>query len=323
MNGVIDRLSRLDDIMSTEQVTISKLEDQKQALQEQIDEARNKAQTAFNLKKSEALEAINGGGKLLKQTFEKIISEHSQLKDEVLANEAKLSDLTIHINALQAEINQTPDQPDISQNADYQQMVQEKESLQQQINDLGVQAQAVVRKLQEEIYLLNQDIAAREKSIALVNQKALAEKRVKELEAQEKVLSAEFEDLEKQLYLTERFIRAKVNLLEDRINSKFKLARFKLFKQQINGGLEECCETLGTGVSWGSGLNNAARINTGLDIINTLSDHYNFMAPIFVDNAEAVTELTETKSQIIRLIVRETDKTLRIEYDQNKLKEAI
>ncbi|KAL4266841.1 SMC family protein [Pleurotus pulmonarius] len=41
LNGAIDRLSRLDDIMSTEQVTISKLEDQKQALQEQIDEAES------------------------------------------------------------------------------------------------------------------------------------------------------------------------------------------------------------------------------------------------------------------------------------------
>lgn len=41
LTGVIERLSRLDDITSTEQVSISKLEDQKQALQEQIDEAES------------------------------------------------------------------------------------------------------------------------------------------------------------------------------------------------------------------------------------------------------------------------------------------
>ncbi|KAF9496421.1 hypothetical protein BDN71DRAFT_747742 [Pleurotus eryngii] len=41
LTGVVERLSRLDVITSTEQVSISKLEDQKQALQEQIDEAES------------------------------------------------------------------------------------------------------------------------------------------------------------------------------------------------------------------------------------------------------------------------------------------
>jgi hypothetical protein len=262
---------------------------------------------------------------MLKQTLEKLMVEHNKLNEAVFTNELRLSEVIDKIDVIQDKINNISDQPDISKNADYQKLLQDKSLIQQQINDLGAQAQSIIRKLQEEVYLLNQDISAREKSIALVNQKSLAEKRVKELEAQEKVLSAEFEDLEKQLYLTEQFIRAKVNLLENRINSKFKLARFKLFNQQINGGLEECCDTLGEGVAWSSGLNNAARINIGLDIINTLFDHYNFMAPIFVDNAEAVSKLIETKSQIIRLVVSEPDKTLRIEYDngKNKLKEAI
>ena len=109
------------------------------------------------------------------------------------------------------------------------------------------------------------------------------------------------------------FIRTKVNLLEDRINSKFKYAKFKLFAEQINGGLTEVCETLFDGVPYSSGLNNAAKINVGLDIINTLSEHYGFSAPIFIDNAEAVTKLIATKAQTVSLVVSEQDKALRIE----------
>ena len=41
-----------------------------------------------------------------------------------------------------------------------------------------------------------------------------------------------------------------MNLMEERINSKFKFARFKLFEEQVNGGLTETCETLYEGVPY-------------------------------------------------------------------------
>ncbi|WP_078370813.1 hypothetical protein, partial [Staphylococcus aureus] len=76
---------------------------------------------------------------------------------------------------------------------------------------------------------------------------------------------------------------------------------------------EETCSTTVNGVEYDSGLNNASRINVGLDIINTLSKHFKVTAPIFIDNAESVTELIKTESQQIQLIVNEQDKKLRME----------
>ena len=61
----------------------------------------------------------------------------------------------------------------------------------------------------------------------------------------------------------------------------------------------------------------------GLDIINTLSEHFGFQAPIFVDNAEAVTQLIETSAQVISLVVSAEDKVLRVESPAKELKEAI
>ena len=99
----------------------------------------------------------------------------------------------------------------------------------------------------------------------------------------------------------------------DRINSRFQYARFKLFDQQVNGGLTECCETTINGVPYATALNKGARINAGLDIINTLSEHFSFSAPVFIDNAEAVTRLIPINAQMIRLVVSEADKSLRVE----------
>ncbi len=50
-------------------------------------------------------------------------------------------------------------------------------------------------------------------------------------------------------------------------------------------------------------LNSAAKANVGLDIINTLSEHYGVTAPIFFDNREGVNHLIDTPSQLINLIV--------------------
>ena len=85
-----------------------------------------------------------------------------------------------------------------------------------------------------------------------------------------------------------------------------------MFDEQVNGGVAECCETTFCGIPYSSGLNNAARINIGLDIIETLSQHFGFSAPIFVDGRESVTYLMDIGAQVISLIVNESDKTLRI-----------
>jgi len=142
--------------------------------------------------------------------------------------------------------------------------------------------------------------------------------RVKELSEQEKELSQQIADLEKQDFLCENFIKAKVGMLEEKINSLFKFVNFKLFETQINGGIIETCVALVDGVPF-SDANNAAKYNAGLDIINTLSTYYNVSAPIFIDNRESINEIINvgTDPQIINLIVSK-DKELRIENKLNK-----
>lgn len=133
--------------------------------------------------------------------------------------------------------------------------------------------------------------------------------RILELENQQQKLVAEKNALDEASFLMDEFIKAKVNMLEENINSRFKLARFKMFNVMLNGNVEECCETTYKGVPYRS-MNNAARINVGLDIINALTNYYKVNAPVFIDNAEAVTEFVPVNSQTIKLIVDETEPQL-------------
>ena len=108
-------------------------------------------------------------------------------------------------------------------------------------------------------------------------------------------------------------------MLTEKINAKFEKVRFKLFRRQVNGGIEDICEALAptaNGYIHYSTANNAARINAGLDIIRTFSKALGLELPVFVDNAESVTKLEAEGMQVIRLVVSENDKTLRFETEE-------
>ena len=141
--------------------------------------------------------------------------------------------------------------------------------------------------------------------------KSKMKNKIKELENEEENIANKVQELEAQQYQIEQFTKTKVELLENAINSKFEVVKFRLFDTQINGGLVECCDTLVKGVPY-SDVNNAHKILAGLDIINTLIKFYKTSAPIFIDNRESINELYNINTQIISLIVTE-DTELRIE----------
>ena len=139
-------------------------------------------------------------------------------------------------------------------------------------------------------------------------------KRINELEQEQQRLINEKNLVDETAFLLDEFVKAKVEMLEDTINKHFTMTTFKMANVLVNGSVEDCCETMVNGVPYRS-LNNAARINAGIDIINALTEFYKVNAPVFIDNAEAVTKFIDCKSQTIKLIVDETCKELRVDME--------
>lgn len=139
-------------------------------------------------------------------------------------------------------------------------------------------------------------------------------KRINELEQEQQRLINEKNLVDETAFLLDEFVKAKVEMLEDTINKHFTITTFKMANVLVNGSVEDCCETMVNGVPYRS-LNNAARINAGIDIINALTKFYNVTAPVFIDNAEAVTKFVNCNSQTIKLIVDETCKELCVDLE--------
>ena len=196
----------------------------------------------------------------------------------------------------------------------YAELQAEKAVLQEEIRALAEDSSSALADADAAIAEAQGAMDEAAKRLADVDARTKGQRRIDELKAREKLLASEYERLEGELFLTEEFVRAKVAMLTERINARFSVARFKLFDEQVNGGLVETCEVTLNGVPYGS-LNHGARVNVGLEIVDVLADHFGFSPPIVIDNAESVTALRPTKGQQIRLVVSAPDKALRFAAD--------
>ena len=273
----------------------------------------------FNLRKSQRLEEINRRGKT--EASKTAIKE---LDDQIaeLQKQKELAESLQKAAEMRAErFAEKRIAPVAFESTDrYAELTAQIAEIEEKIADEGKCTSEAVAAVESKIRAVDEAIRdERDKQMQLTmaeNQR----RRIGELEKQEKRLGGEFEELEKGLYLCDLFTKKKVSALTERINGKFKTVRFRLFVEQLNGGLKEDCEVMipradGSMVPY-TFANNAARINAGLEIINTLAEHWGIRMPVFIDNAESVTHLTESDTQTIRLVVSEADKKLRLEMDK-------
>jgi predicted nucleic acid-binding Zn-ribbon protein len=290
-----------------------------------LTEAREKAMLSFNYEKAKGLEVISVKGKQIKADIEIMQNENTSLGNSISGTQAQINVLEEQSAGIVTQIdNMMQNSHDISNNPAYIQKLKEREQIETAIQQLNTGNQEALEKVRNQITDL--DIVMRELNDDLdkIRRRKDGQKRIQELSEQEKALAAEFEKLEGELFLCDQFIKTKVAMMDEKINSKFKFARFKMFKENINGGIEPCCETLYGGVGYGTGLNNGARVVVGLDIIATLSDYYNFHPVIWIDNKESITKIPAMKSQVISLIVSEPDKSLRVVTEsKNEYREAV
>ena len=263
---------------------------------DQVQEAIKK----HNERQAQELADINAAGKRLK-------SDNTRLQEEIEAATKKGTENDGEIKKLEDSIQKLKD---TSLNVPFDtgkidKAKAELEAVDKQITDNQPPDTSALEEKRKILQATIAEVEAAQKT----------KTRIEELKAEEKKLAADYEELERQLALMEQFTVAKVELLEDKINSRFELARFKLFDRQINEGIKDTCITLYDGVPYGYGLNTGAEINVGLDIVRTLSAHYGIKAPIFIDHAESVTDILDPGTQTIKLMVDEDHQEMEVTHE--------
>lgn len=274
------------------------------------DEKVQEAMESFNIAKASALEENIAQGKLCsKEKIEEAKKTAFDLLEEYKNTGSTAESVKAHLQELIDASKVT--YPAFEETDTYKELTAKIDSLTPE--DVSEDNKA---ELKDRIDVLTSKIDVIEMHIALYDTKEKQEARVAELKEEAHELSVKYEHKAIERNLCEKFITTKVKLLNDNINNFFSSVRFKLFSEQINGGIKEDCEVM---IPCGDNLipyafaNHAARINAGLEIISLLSSKYNVTVPVFIDNAESITHLDSYDNlQLINLVVSEPDKKLRI-----------
>lgn len=279
---------------------------------ERAKSAMAEQEASFNFEKAERLKAINIEGKEKKQKLEETAASLTELEGKIEASTQRLEQLKDVLTAIK-EDKATQKEPAPSE--EEVRLVQEAMILKSHIEHPVENTENA--QIDEQIAALKEKLGDAQIIITKADNNNALNARIGELLKSEHELSEHLIDLEHQLYLCEQFTRTKTDLVSERLAEKIPTVQFIMFRPNVtNEGIEECCETSYHGVPY-KDLNTGARINVGLEIIKALISKYEVTAPIFVDNAESVTELNSVPTQLIRLVVSEEDSTLRVEKEKD------
>lgn len=195
-------------------------------------------------------------------------ADKAKIKYEVAANDLEYQGETI-----------IPKMSDIPECQEIDKQIAELESQKIDLAKIRIEIDRLKQQVSEEKYKLS----AINNELYASKQNTECEKRIQELQEELRGVSQKIADCEKVLYAVENYVKA----ISKRINDRFDGLNFLLFKNQVNGGVAECCEITYRGVPYSS-LNSGHRITVGLNIIKTLHEYYQTTVPVWIDNAECL-----------------------------------
>lgn len=267
----------------------------------------------FEEARAKKLEQIEKDGKEAAASRDKLKTNETELHKKMDELNIRLADTQKKYDTAKAELDKFPTKADISENAEYKATNEKISTLEKEIEEMSAESTGKTELEAKKAVLKDEIAEIAGKIVAADNSKV--KERIAELEAEQKEVGQKIAEQEQMIDLVEDFIRAKMNMISEKINEMFKIVSFKLFDVQINGGIKETCECTVNGVPLSS-LNNGHRIVAGLDIIHSLSNLYEVSCPIFVDNAESINDFNVPKmdAQMVYLMVTD-DKELKVESE--------
>jgi DNA repair exonuclease SbcCD ATPase subunit len=281
---------------------------------EDIQAKQQELQDNFNLNKANRLKTVQNEGKEKAAKVE-------ELKKQCSIIQAAITQLSNEKEILVHNINEC--KGNMPEEQDTQKIILSDPtwlSLSNEITDLENQLKAEAKpidttELKEAKAILSEAIDELNKKLGKRDTIERSNKVIKELEDKRDKNNEALAEQERLEFLVQDFQKEKDNKLMERINGMFSLVKFSFISEKLNGNEAITCFCSVDGVPFAD-VNNASKINAGLDIINAICRSVGITAPIFIDNRESVNELIPTMSQVINLVVSK-DKSLMIRVAGN------
>lgn len=281
---------------------------------EDIQAKQQELQDNFNLNKANRLKAVQNEGKEKAAKVEELKKQCSIIQATItqLSNEKEI--LVHNINECKGNMPEEQDtQKIILSDPTWLSLSNEIVDLE---NQLKAEAKPIdTTELKEAKAILSEAIDELNKKLGKRDTIERSNKVIEDLEDRRDKNNEALAEQERLEFLVQDFQKEKDNKLMERINGMFSLVKFSFISEKLNGNEAITCFCSVDGVPFAD-VNNASKINAGLDIINAICRSVGITAPIFIDNRESVNDLIPTMSQVINLVVSK-DKSLMIRVAGN------
>ena len=281
---------------------------------EDIQAKQQELQDNFNLNKANRLKAVQNEGKEKAAKVEELKKQCSIIQAAItqLSNEKEI--LVHNINECKGNMPEEQDtQKIILSDPTWLSLSNEIVDLE---NQLKAEAKPIdTTELKEAKATLSEAIDELNKKLGKRDTIERSNKVIEDLEDRRDKNNEALAEQERLEFLVQDFQKEKDNKLMERINGMFSLVKFSFISEKLNGNEAITCFCSVDGVPFAD-VNNASKINAGLDIINAICRSVGITAPIFIDNRESVNDLIPTMSQVINLVVSK-DKSLMIRVAGN------
>lgn len=281
---------------------------------EDIQAKQQELQDNFNLNKANRLKAVQNEGKEKAAKVEELKKQCSIIQAAItqLSNEKEI--LVHNINECKGNMPEEQDtQKIILSDPTWLSLSNEIVDLE---NQLKAEAKPIdTTELKEAKAILSEAIDELNKKLGKRDTIERSNKVIEDLKDRRDKNNEALAEQERLEFLVQDFQKEKDNKLMERINGMFSLVKFSFISEKLNGNEAITCFCSVDGVPFAD-VNNASKINAGLDIINAICRSVGITAPIFIDNRESVNDLIPTMSQVINLVVSK-DKSLMIRVAGN------
>ncbi|MBQ9602413.1 MAG: AAA family ATPase [Paludibacteraceae bacterium] len=279
--------------------------------EEKIAEAAAKAEANWKAAKVQQLEQINHQGKALKAEIDSLTIRVENLQANIDKTNAMLDEFKARMDELHDQDGKLPSYQDmLDENAEHAELQKRYNALVAEIhaesesNEKTEEAIAAkVEPLKAKMESLMAERSELEKRMAQKATNERIDEERKRLLANQSTLQqaiAEYEAAEADIA---GFKKEKITAVENGVSSLFRMVHWKMYEANVtNSGEKEICQAIIDGVPYEQ-QNTATQVNAGIDIVEAFGKAYGVEAPLFIDNAESVTDLLDTERQLIKLTV--------------------
>lgn len=242
---------------------------------------------------------------------ETLTSEISKLTDE-------LEQIKTSLDAENKNLEAIPKEPDLSGNAEYQQILISIKEKEQELNSLD-DGEEAKKQLSEQLSGKKQELTAVNQKIGEANNNARIDEQIEKLQESQKQYAQSKADAQMILDELKSLSMAKNTALEDAVNQYFGGVKVKLFDTQKNGEVVDACiwyvqDKDGDWKKLIGNANTALMMKGKIAIMDGLQKFYGVSYPIFVDCAAELDNSSlsgiKADAQLILLKVAEGDMTV-------------